>query len=248
MVEFFRDRVEAGRLLAQQVARLGLAAPVVVALPRGGIPVAAQLAQTLHAPLELMIVRKLGAPGQPELAVGAVADADPPEVVLDERLAAITGADRGVLEAAMLQALKEIARRREVYLRGRAQLALEGRDVVVVDDGIATGASMKAALRASRRRKPARLVLAVPVASQESLEELSPLVEQVVCLARPQPFHSVGAHYADFRQVEDDEVLALLDAADAAHREGQREDLGAKSPLGVAATWPRQRRRPLRSP
>lgn len=218
MNEIYRNREAAGRQLAARVAALHLQAPVVVALPRGGVPVAAEVSRVLGAPLALAMVRKLGAPGQRELAVGAVVDGEYPEVVIDEDLAAMTGADNEYLEAAVGQALREIERRRGVYLQGRPAVPLASRDVVVVDDGIATGASMKAALHALRRHKPARLVLAVPVASRGAIEALSPLADVVVCLWQPEYFHAVGAYFADFRQVEDDEVVAALQAADAALR------------------------------
>lgn len=221
MFETFRDREAAGRELAERVAQLALQRPVVVALPRGGVPVAAKVAIALNAPLDLVMVRKLGAPGQPELAVGAVVDGDHPEVVIDERLAALTGADRDHLETGVRDALREIERRRRLYLRGREPPSLQARDVVVVDDGIATGASMKAALRALRRRRPARLVLAVPVAPAETIHDLSPIVDAIVCLSQPAGFEAVGAYYDRFPQVEDEEVIATLRAVDAARHADQ---------------------------
>lgn len=216
MPRMFRDRAEAGRLLAEQVRLLGLHEPVVVALPRGGVPVAAEIARALRAPLDLAIVRKIGAPGQPELAVGAVVDGDHADVVIDRVIAQQTGADEDYLEAAIRDGLREIARRRERYLRGRPAVALAGHDVVVVDDGIATGSSMKVALRSLRRRGAARLVLAVPVAPGEVLDELAASVDTTVCLARPDFFGSVGQYYVDFPQLEDDEVVVAMNAADDA--------------------------------
>jgi putative phosphoribosyl transferase len=213
----FADRAEAGRSLAAALLALRLSPPVVVlALPRGGVPVAAPVARALHAPLDLLLVRKIGAPWQRELAVAAVVDGEPPDIVVDEQTLGYAGVDQRYVEAEAASALQEIRRRRGLYLGGRPAVAVEGATVVVVDDGIATGTSVRAALKALRRRRPARLVLAVPVAPRDTLAALRAEVDELVCLATPEPFHAVGAHYVDFHQVNDDEVLAALHAADRA--------------------------------
>lgn len=211
MMDVFADRIEAGRLLAKQVAALKLVDPVVLALPRGGVPVAAEVAAVLHAPLDLLLVRKIGAPAHRELAVAAVAEGGPAgELVLDAETMDLTGATPAYVEREAKAELQEIVRRRQVYLQGRAPVAVEGRSVVVVDDGIATGTTVRAALQALRRRKPSRLVLAVPVAPADTVALLRAEVDDLVCLAQPAFFHAVGAHYADFHQVSDDEVVAVL--------------------------------------
>ena len=207
------DRVEAGRLLGRRLATLKLVDPVVLALPRGGVPVAVEVARALHAPLDLLMVRKIGAPGQRELAVAAVVDGDHPEIVVDEESLRLSGADRAYVDAEAVQELKEIERRRALYLRGRAPVPLAGKSVVLVDDGIATGTTVRAALKALQRSKAARLVLAVPVAPAHAVAQLRAEVDDLVCLLQPEFFHAVGAHYRDFHQIEDDEVIALLDAA-----------------------------------
>lgn len=211
---FFKNRTEAGQRLAERLASERLVAPVVVlALPRGGVPVAAEVARRLAAPLDLLLVRKIGAPWQRELAVAAVVDGDAPEVVVDEGLSAYAGADRAYLERETAAALAEIDRRRQVYLQGRQPLSLTGATVVLVDDGIATGTTVRAALKAVRRRGAARIILAVPVAPHETLMALRSQCDRIICLAEPQPFLAVGLHYLDFHQVEDEEVLAALNAA-----------------------------------
>ncbi len=210
----FRDRREAGRALASAVLARRPQEPVVVlALPRGGVPVAAEVAHALGAPLDLLIVRKIGAPWQPELAVAAVVEGDPPQVVVDEDVRAATGVRPDWIDARARAEQPEIARRRREYLGGRAPLPVAGATAIVVDDGIATGTTVRAALRGLRRRGPARVVLAVPVAPVESLEMLREEVDDIVCLARPVPFFAVGNHYRDFHQVGDAEVReALADA------------------------------------
>jgi len=208
----FEDRRQAGRMLAERVAALALVEPVVLALPRGGVPVAVEVAAALHAPLDLLLVRKIGAPDQPELAVAALAEGPPPETVIDEQTLAATGATRAYVENRARVELQEIVRRRQRYLGGRAALAVAGKVVVVVDDGIATGTTVRAALRALRRRRPARVVLAVPVAPPSVIEALRSEVDDCVCLAQPEFFGAVGRFYADFRQVDDAEVAALLQA------------------------------------
>lgn len=212
----FQNRAQAGQLLAERLAAAPPAAPcVVLALPRGGVPVALPLARRLGAPLELLLVRKIGAPLDPELAVAALVEGDPPELVRDEGLCAATGADPRWLAAQAARQSLEIERQRARYRQGRAALAVQGAHVVVVDDGIATGTTLRAALKALRRRGPRELVLAVPVAPPDVLDTLRAEVDRVVCLAQPEPFHAVGAHYRDFAQVSDAEVLAALHAASA---------------------------------
>ena len=206
----FSDRGEAGRALAQELAKLNLRAPVVLALPRGGVPVGAEVARRLGAPLDLLLVRKIGVPWQPELAVAAVVDGQDQELVIDEDTRAATGVRRSYIEAQAKEQTQEIERRRHLYLGDRTPISVEDRSAIVVDDGIATGTSMRAALKALRRRKPAMLVLAVPVAPHDTIEALRGEVDRVVCLAEPEPFYAVGAHYDDFHQVEDDEVMATL--------------------------------------
>lgn len=217
MSRLFANRIEAGRLLAERlVARL--AAPgasqrrVVLALPRGGVPVGAVVARALGAPLDLLLVRKIGAPWQPELAVAAVVDGTPPQLVVDETICAALGIDRSYIDERMAEELREIERRRRAYLRGRAPIDVEGATAIVVDDGIATGTTVRAALRALRQRRPRRLLLAVPVAPEDTLAALRSEVDDIVCLQTPRPFHAIGAFYGDFHQVSDAEVLAVLDA------------------------------------
>jgi putative phosphoribosyl transferase len=204
----FSNRSEAGRLLARRVQAMGLADPVVLALPRGGVPVAVEVARALGAPLDLLLVRKIGAPQQPELAVGAVGEGG--ELFVDRHLMDLTGATDEYVARESREQLAEIARRRTAYLGGRAPLPLAGRTAVVVDDGIATGATVHAALKALRRRRPASVVLAVPVASREAVAALSADVDELVCLAQPALFRAVGEHYADFDQVSDGEVEQLM--------------------------------------
>jgi putative phosphoribosyl transferase len=175
--------------------------------------VGAEVARLLHAPLEMLIVRKIGAPWQRELAVAAVVDGESPEIVVDEETSAATGADRAYIEREAAAELREIERRRQIYLRGRTPLDLAGSTAILVDDGIATGTTVRAALKALRRRHALRVVLAVPVAAHETLMALRLLCDRIVCLAEPQPLRAVGLHYVDFHQVSDAEVIAALDAA-----------------------------------
>jgi len=209
----YRNRREAGEALAQRLVARRYADPVVLALPRGGVPVGLEVARALHAPLDVLLVRKIGAPGQPELAAAAIVDGAQPELVVNEEVVAATGMTRAEIDAEAQRQLREIERRRVAYVGSRAALPLAGRTVIVVDDGIATGTSVRAALRALRARQPARLVLAVPVAPADTLARLAPLVDEVVCPATPEPFIAIGLHYADFHQLEDREVVAAMDEA-----------------------------------
>jgi putative phosphoribosyl transferase len=213
----FRDRTEAGEALADALAGLSLANPVVLALPRGGVPVAVPVARRLHAPLDLILVRKIGAPGHEELAVGAVVDGPVHETVFNAGVLRMLGLQEADFAAAIDRKLAEIETRRATYLGGAAPVPVEGRTAIVVDDGIATGATVKAALLGLKRRHPASVILAVPVAPADTLSELEPLVDRVVCLDVPEEFYAVGVHYRDFPQVEDSEVIALLAAARADH-------------------------------
>lgn len=206
----FADRAEAGALLADRVAALGLKDPAIFALPRGGVPVAAVVADRLGAPLDLVLVRKLSAPGQPELALGAVTDGDAPEMVLNEDIVAVTGAAPGFIAAARAAALAEIARRRALYLGGRVPVDPRGRAAVVVDDGLATGATARVALRALRRRGAAPLLLAIPVAPPETLAALAAGADAIICLHKTAIPFGIGAFYADFHQLSDAEVVGLL--------------------------------------
>ena len=215
----FSDRLDAGRQLAAAVKAKAYADPVVLALPRGGVPVALEVARTVDAPLDLVLVRKIGVDFQPELAAAAVVDGEHLEIVVNKDVIEAAHVSQSYIDSQVQAKLAEINARRELYLKDRARAAIQGRAAIVVDDGIATGASIRAALHALRRKKPARLVLAVPVAPAETLTMLQDEVDDIICLATPEPFYAIGAHYADFRQVPDDQVVALLAAADAAETE-----------------------------
>lgn len=211
----FRNRTEAGRALAQRLIDEGLSgdglpAPLILALPRGGVPVALEVARALGAPLDLVMVRKIGVPSQPELAAGAVVNGDAPQIVVNDSIAAAAGLDTAEIEALAERQLEEIRRRRERYLAGRPAQPIAGRSVVIVDDGIATGATMRAALAAVRQQKPALLVLAVPVAAPDTLAALRGDADRVICLESPRDFRAVGMHYRHFDQVGDDAVVAML--------------------------------------
>ncbi len=209
----FQNRKSAGQELARALAGRDFPDPVVLALPRGGVPVAFEVARALKAPLDLVMVRKIGAPGHEELAMGAVVNGDAPQIVVNEDVARSYGLGREEVEARAAPGLAEIARRRDAYLSGRATVPLAGRTAIVVDDGIATGATMRAALQAVRARGPARLVLAVPVAAPDRLKALEAEVDAAICLEAPQGFYAVGAHYRDFPQLDDDEVIRLMEEA-----------------------------------
>jgi putative phosphoribosyl transferase len=211
----FVDRTDAGRQLAERLVGLRERDPVVFALPRGGVPVAYEVARALRAPLDLVMVRKIGAPGQPELAVAAVVDGARPEIVENEDIMEMMGLDRAWVEKAARAQLEEIERRRARYLGERAPARVAGRTAIVVDDGIATGATFLAALHALRRQGPSRLVMAVPVAPPDTLARLRPEVDEVVCIASPAAFGAVGAFYQDFSQTTDEEVVDLLARAAA---------------------------------
>lgn len=209
----FKDRRDAGLKLARALERFRSAKLLVLALPRGGGPVGFEVAEYLQAPLDLLLVRKIGAPGHEELALGAVVDGLHPQVVVNQEVMEMIHPPRGYLEAAKRREIAEIERRRRLYLGSVQPIDVYGRLAIVVDDGIATGATMKAALRGVRRNEQSRLVLAAPVAPRSVVSELQPECDEMVFLATPEPFYAVGPYYADFSQTSDTEVIDLLGKA-----------------------------------
>lgn len=211
----FADRVEAGEELAGRLRRYaGRSDVIVLGLPRGGVPVAAVVAGALDAPLDVFTVRKLGVPGHPELAMGAIASGG--ARVLNHRLIAELGVRAADLNAVIANEEQELARRERVYRHGRAPLSVADRVVVLVDDGLATGSTMRAAVQAVRALKPSRVVVAVPVASAEACEQLAQVADDVICARVPRRFYAVGRWYVDFSETSDAEVSRLLQSAEAA--------------------------------
>jgi putative phosphoribosyl transferase len=207
--QLYADRQSAGRELAGRLARLnGRRDVVVLALPRGGVPVAHEVARALAARLDVLIVRKLGVPGRPELAMGAVAPGN--VLVLDGEIVAWYGVPQAAIDAVVREELEEMDRRERTYREGRAPIELRDRVVVIIDDGLATGSTMKAAVQSVRASEPAQIVVAVPVASPDTCRLFATLVDEVVCARTPEPFYSVGQWYRDFAQTTDDEVRELL--------------------------------------
>jgi putative phosphoribosyl transferase len=215
----FADREAAGRELAAKLAHLKDRQPVVLALPRGGVAVGFEIAQALGAPLDIVLVRKIGVPWQPELALGAVTDGANLETFIDQDLAQALDIPESYVQEETVRQLQEIERRRKSYCAGRPPLEVTGRTAIVVDDGIATGATMRVALRAVRRRDPTHLVLAIPVAPPETLAEFSKEVDEAVCLETPAMLGAIGFYYRDFHQMSDEEVTDLLARAARPTRE-----------------------------
>jgi len=212
----YRDRAQAGKVLAIELRNIIEGRnPIILALPRGGVPVGFEVAQALHADLDIFIVRKLGVPGQEELAMGAVASGG--TRVLNQSLVKQLRISPALVDRVTEKEQHELARREQLYREGRPALPLDGRTVVLVDDGLATGATMLAAARAVRTQKPQSIVVAVPVASPEACDEFREHVDQVVCAATPQPFRAVGIWYEDFSQTSDAEVRELLERSAREH-------------------------------
>jgi len=215
--ERYHDRAHAGqvltRALTDHTARKPLHDPIVLALPRGGVPVAFPVAQALDAPLDLLFVRKIGAPGQPEFAIAAVVEGAEDAVVTNPDIVEGLRLPDGWLEEGRLRAIAEIARQRNDYRAGRTRLPVAGRSVIIVDDGVATGTSLFAAIAALQRQNPRDITVAVPVAPPEILARLRDAVDHVICPLAPRLFQAVGFFYDDFHQVEDDEVIMALAGA-----------------------------------
>jgi len=216
----FEDRVDAGRRLAKRLEGYAHRADVVVlGVPRGGVVVASEVAMALGVPLDVFLSRKLGVPGQTELAFGAVSASG--GRYLDEYILRTTGITNAQVEWITAEVRKELDRRASVYRGGRPPLDVSGKTVLLVDDGVATGASVYAAILALRQMEPARLLLAVPVAPASAWEWLRTVVDEIVCLDLPEPFAAVGGFYRNFAQVEDVEVVRLLRRADAIKKNGR---------------------------
>ncbi|WP_252273366.1 phosphoribosyltransferase [Pseudomonas subflava] len=209
-MDAFRDRRHAGQALVKQLRDLPLKRPVVLALPRGGVPVGHEVARALNAPLDVLLVRKIGAPGNEEFALGAVVGGAEPQWVMDEDMMRLFDPPPGWFERKVAEQLDEIERRRALYCGARLPTVLLGRDLLLVDDGLATGSTARVAIQALRSGGAGRIVLAVPVGPLETVQRLRPLVDELVCLETPDPFRAVGNHYRDFRQVSDQEVVELL--------------------------------------
>lgn len=216
----FLNRSEAGRRLADMLQRYESDEVVILALPRGGVPVAAEVAHRLSAPLDVLLVRKIGLPLQPELAMGAVVDGSAPVVVRNEEVIRLAGVSEAQFHEIESLELEEIERRRDRYTGGRTPIPVEGRIAVVIDDGIATGATVRAAIRGLRRRNPARIVIAVPVAPPDTVAALEKEADEVICLEQHSHFVAIGQFYQDFRQVEDEEVIRYLAEAAQARNDG----------------------------
>jgi len=206
----FKDRCEAGKKLAKALKRYADQRPIILALPRGGVPVAAEVAAALKAPLDLVLVRKIGVPWQPELAMGAVVDGGTPIIVRNEDVIRDAGVDEAEFKRVCDHELAEIESRRRRYFGDRPPIDVKSRVTIVIDDGIATGATIRAALRATRMRAPKALVLAVPVASTEALAELDKEADDVICLEAHDLLGAIGFYYLDFRQTSDEEVIAAM--------------------------------------
>jgi putative phosphoribosyl transferase len=226
----FADRAEAGRLLGRALRPLELDDPVITGLPRGGVPVAAQVADALRAPLDVIIVRKVGAPGHPELAMGAVGEDG--IVVEDERILRAVRPSQEAVDRTVAAERAEVAARAHRFRPGRERRTLAGRTVVIVDDGLATGSTAEAAVRVARAQGAGRIIVAVPVGAPGAVERLEAVADDVLCLAAPASFGAVGLHYDDFSQTTDDEVVRLL-AEHAGDRAAWRA--GIEDEVAVAA-------------
>lgn len=207
----FATRLEAGEALGEACRTHVFERPLVLGLARGGVPVALGLARRLAVPMDVLMVRKIGAPGYAELASAAVVDGQKPVIVFNEEVMLARSISKADVRLRAVDALREIERRREIYVGRRPPVEVTDRDVILVDDGAATGSSLRAAIDAVRRKSPLRVTIAVPVASHEALRTLEAHADQVICLMTPERFSSVSEHYQDFHQVTDEEVISFLE-------------------------------------
>jgi len=238
----FTNREAAGRALAEAIAAKSLPDPVVLALPRGGVPVAAEVARALNAPLDLVMVRKIGVPWQPELAAAAVIDGEDAQIVVNEEVCFEANISRSSIDEMAKEELKEIERRAKLYLKDRARVPIGGRSAIVVDDGIATGTTIRAVIKALRSKQPKSILLAVPVAPKEAIAALRGEADDIVCLETPEPFWGISLHYADFHQVPDEEVIKILEAQVVKEvKEAKAEEV---KPKGVKA---KKRKKPKKA-
>lgn len=209
----FADRRDAGQRLAEEIVAMKLDDPLVLALPRGGVPVAFEIAKLLGAPMDLLFARKIGAPGQGEYAIGAMVGGADPQIILNDDAVDSVRASPDYVKAETQRQRVELERQRSVYLDSRQAIPIAGRNVVLVDDGIATGSTVRIALRALRTAGAGKIVLAVPVAPADAIATLRPECDDIICLSTPPYFRAVGFHYADFSQTSDHDVVALLQEA-----------------------------------
>jgi len=214
-MKIFKNRQQAGKLLAEEIARHGYDDPIVLGLPRGGVPVAAEVAAKLKAPLDVILVRKIGAPMQPELAIGAVVDGGTPEIVRNEELIRALGLTEDDFREEAQRQLEIIEARRKLWVAGRPRIPVKDKTAIIVDDGIATGATVRASLHALKRQGPKRTVVATPVAPLQAVEALRGEADEVICLEIPAFFGAISVFYLDFSQVSDAEVSRLLESSRA---------------------------------
>lgn len=214
----FQDRKQAGIELGRELAKLGFHSPVVFALPRGGVPVAAEIATILNAPLDVLIVRKVGAPGNPELAAAALVAGDPDDIVLNRDIVEAYQLTDSELRVLISRERSELERRVALYRGNRRQVPVANKTAILVDDGMATGATAKAAIRALRRRGPRKIVLALPVAPKQGIDDLNMEADMVVCLRQEEHFRALSLHYLNFEQVSDEDVIIALNRANTSYR------------------------------
>ena len=235
MLTQFRDRKEAGKLLAAQLAAYANQQDLIVlALPRGGVPVGFEIAQALHVPIDVIVVRKLGVPGQEELAMGAIATGG--IRILNKDVVQFLNIPDEVIDEITAQELQELERREHLYRGERPAYDVGGRTVILVDDGIATGATMHAAVAAIKQRQPTRIIIAVPTAAPSTCNEFAAEVDELVCVIRPEPFIAVGYWYRQFSQTSDEEVRSLLEQAN------QRTSIIPRRPRNTPTTWNRKKK------
>jgi predicted phosphoribosyltransferase len=219
---FFEDRHDAGRRLAARLRHHKLRNPIVLGLPRGGVPVASEVAAALASPLDVIVVRKLGVPWQPELAIGAIASGGV-RVLNEEVVSGVPGLDDSIIDRIAAIELKELERRELLYRGAGPVPNLQGRDTILIDDGLATGATMRAAIEAVRSQQPSRIIVAIPVGSAETVRSIRKIVDDVICLTTPAFFYAVGQSYRNFNQTTDEEVRRLLE--DARHESASAQGL-----------------------